>query len=208
MVVLGNYAERTDVQTPILGTREGAFRAVLERLKGDVTKVATAATHGLSLQTMQALVRLMAATRPQHVMRSTLVPVALRREYDATTERLWETRIFERALTGAEKEQLQQPIGEGGFSAGGVTAKAAAAFLTGALSAIKTVHREAGTNNVESLRRNHPAFTDELDRATAELAVDTALRTPTLWRADRPLNLKGQQTVWTRAIYAQRRKRP
>ena len=48
---------------------------------------------GLSFQSTQALARLLAATKPQHLLRSTLISKELRDRFDAVTVRVWEVAI-------------------------------------------------------------------------------------------------------------------
>eukprot|EP00969_Alexandrium_andersonii_P182563 8066490-Alexandrium_andersonii.AAC.1 len=93
MTILGNHAERTGDVMPILGRQAAAFEAVMRKVEHDVDRILELSRHGLSLQTAQVLIRTLAATKPQHVMRSALIPVEQRQRFDAITEKVWERTV-------------------------------------------------------------------------------------------------------------------
>ncbi|CAK0898926.1 unnamed protein product, partial [Prorocentrum cordatum] len=211
MTILGNQAERTGDSMPVLGTQESEFDVIIGKVARDVDRILDLQRHGLSLQTAQVLSRTLAATKPQYVMRSTLVSEEGRARFEAVTAKVWERTVAaawdDGQLTPAMRVQLQLPLSAGGFAAGGVLDRAPAAFLAGTLAALQEVHKELGTTTVEHLRRQHPKLIADVEQATAEPVAGTGSRVPALWQADRQRNLRGRQQERTKAMQAQRRQR-
>ena len=212
MTILGNQADRMDMHMPRLSRSPAAQSVAFTELTGkvemQVDRLIDLTHHGLSLQTAQSLARLIAATKPQYIMRSTLIPVEQRRAFDDVTAKIWLQRVFAgtpAATNPLVKEQLQVPIATGGFSAGGVMERAPAAFVCGTLTAITEIHQAAGTRNIEALRRVHPKLVGDLEGATKELKQGTGYRSVEGWKVDRPMTLKGKQREWTAKMIEKRR---
>ena len=93
MTILGNQAERAGDFMPVLGTQESAFDVIIGKVAHDVDRILDLQRHGLSLQTAQVLSRTLAATKPQYVMRSTLVSEEGRARFEAVTAKLWERTV-------------------------------------------------------------------------------------------------------------------
>ncbi|MCP4451464.1 MAG: hypothetical protein GY809_08385 [Planctomycetes bacterium] len=180
-----------------IGTEESAaFQEMLETVERQVDRIIHICEHGLSRQTAQSLTRLIAATKPQYIMRSTLIPISQRKKFDDATIKIWVTKIFAGTPAADDPqvhEQLQIPIPMGGYGAGGVMQKAPAAFLTGTIAAMAEIHKAAGTIGVDGLRRVHPRLIQQLESATQEVKNGTGFRSVDGWMVDRPMSLKGKQ---------------
>ena len=204
LTILGNQAERTDMHPPRLESnhteRSTAFADLIVKVEKQVDRIIDLTQYGLSLQTAQALARLIAATKPQYIMRSTLIPMSQRQAFDEVTVKIWTQKVFRGTPAASDplvKEQLQLPIALGGFSAGGIALKAPAAFISGTVAALPEIHQAAGTTGVDGLRRVHPKLVAEMERATAELKEGTGYRSVEGWMVDRPMALKGKQREWS-----------
>ena len=200
-----------DMHMPQLGrdpNRSAAFEELTKKVEAQVDRLIELTRHGLSMQTAQALTRLIAATKPQYIMRSTLIPVGQRQAFDDVTAKIWIERVFAgtpAATNPLVKEQLQLPIAGSGFAAGGVMLRAPAAFVSGTLSAMTEIHQAAGTSGTEALRRVHPKLVADLESATAEIKEGTGYLSVEGWKVDRPMALKGKQREWTTKM-AEKRK--
>ena len=88
LTILGNQAERTDMHPPRLEATDkeesAAFEEMLETVERQVDRIIHLCEHVLTIQTAQSLTRLIAATKPQYIMRSTLIPISQRKK---TTKR-------------------------------------------------------------------------------------------------------------------------
>lgn len=163
MTILGNQADRADVHPPRLeakGSEESsAFRELIVKVEWKADKIVELRQHGVSLQTAQALSRLIAATRPQYIMRSTLIPMDQRKMFDRVTIKIWVMKVFAGTPAASDPlvhEHLHLPIAWGGVSAGGIVQKAPAGFISGTVAELPEIHRAAKTNGVDGPQRVHP----------------------------------------------------
>ena len=206
MQILGNVTDRYDgfLSAPAFGGDTEAFRAALDRVMAAHEKLWGLAQHGLPVHIDQALARTVAHSAAQHVLRSSRVPADLAEAYDRAVEEIW-CRIVGENLDAGRREQLQQPVAAGGFSAGGVTHRADAAFILGAMSAMPEMKAAAGVTTVEALRPIIPRVLADLDIATEALRDKGAPAAATAWRRDQSLQTKGRQKEWSGTVQAVRR---
>ena len=212
MTILGNQAERTDMHPPRLGdgstATSAAFKELTDRVNQQIDVLIELTHHGLTFHTAQAITRLIAVTKPQHLMRSALIPVEQRKAFDEVTMNIWTQRIFAGSPAADDPlvhEQLRLPIRMGGFSTGSVLDRAPAAFVIGTVQSMTEIHQAAQTTGAEALRRVHPVLVQDLDRATKELQDATGLKSVEGWKVDRPMVLKGKQKEWTTKMAEKRR---
>ena len=207
--LLGHATERSagELQTTILGDACGSFEGVLKKLRSALARLWTLHVDGgLSMQSTQALGRLAANSMPQHVLRGTTVTDAQRATYDEIVNRFWSKLLGEPAgLDVARATQLHLPLREGGFSAGGVTHRADAAFLAGTLGALDEIKWSAGVATVAQLRSVCPNLCNAMDTTTTTLMNAGAYGDLTLWQSDQPQPSKGGQRKWTRGLQAMSR---
>ena len=149
----------------------------------------------------------MASSKPQHVLCSTHVTTEQAEKYDRVAEKIWD-RIL--APTGGfsleQRMQLHLPIQEGGFSVGGTSLRAEAAYVAGNMAAWGEIQAAAGAVGVEALQRLTPSIVEALDKASTNVATAAGAPEALQWRTDRPMATKGKQKEWTRAIAAKMKK--
>ena len=87
----------------------------------------------------------------------------------------------------------------GGHSSGSANMRAAAAFLSGALTAISDVTEAAGTATLEELRTEWPQLTRDMEKASKDLE-ELGVTDPDLisWEASQRAKTKGLQRKWAR----------
>ena len=206
--ILGNTVDRSagDLVPPQLGDGAAAFTLAMERVIKGMEQIWALHQHGLSRQSAQGLARVLASTKPQHVLRSTRVSDAQAEAYDRVAEKIWE-KILEPigGFTREQRLQLHLPIQEGGFSVGGASARADAAYVLGNMAAWPEVLEAAEATGAESLRQLAPSIVEALEEASTRLATNVGAPEALRWRTDRPMTTKGKQREWTRAITAKKK---
>ena len=163
MQILGNTVERSS--GPEFGNGSHAFDVVTEKVIKGLEQLWALHQHGLSAQSAQALARVLASTKPQHVLRSTRVTKEQAEKYDRVAEKIWDRILAPKnGLSNEQRMQLHLPIQEGGFSVGGASLRAEAAYVAGNMAAWSEIQAAAGAVGVEALQRLTPPIVDALDK--------------------------------------------
>ena len=200
--LLGNTVARSDgrLHVAALGDKCGAFRKVTHAVQSTLERLRLLHENGLPLQTTQALARLVAQSRPQHVIRGSRVPSEFVHQFDNMIERFWHYIAAKPQLNRFQRVQLHLPLRDGGLAAGGIEVRAEAAFLAGSTSSLTEVKRCTGLCTVNQLQQAWPARLTEMNDATALLVQRGAGDSVNLWQSDQPCSSAKPQKEWTSGV--------
>ena len=205
--MLGHTLERDPelFRPPVLGDTAGGWHAMSVKVGTHFEKLlALRREGGLPAHLTQHLLRLVATTVPQHLLRGSWVPDSMTAAFDTATLAAWTELLSPPTpLTPAQVQQLWLPTKLGGFSAGSSQLRADAAFYTGCMAALDEVQTALGASTAAELEQRAPSFTAPLRAVSAKLQAKGVDGDLGAWAVDRPWPAKGLQKRLTQQVAEQ-----
>ena len=199
--VLGHTAEREDLLVDRAGLGElsdTAWARSSSRLDVILTELTNLTHAGLSKQSAQAILRVWAASIPQHVMRGSLVRDDLLKNMDGKLEEWWAKLLAEQSMPQLSRQQLHLPLNMGGAALGGLQMRGPAAYLAGAMQTHGVIAKKVGLSTLEQLHHAMPALHLDAEAAAQRLEDFGVKGDLKGWLRGKRCNAKGAQKRWMR----------
>ena len=202
--VLGHTAEREDLLVDRVGLGESselAWSRSSSKLDVILTELALLTHVGLSKQSAQAILRVWAASVPQHIMRGSLVGDDLLTNMDEKLENWWAKLLEEQSMPVPSRQQLHLPLSMGGAALGGLQMRGPAAYLAGAMQTHGAIAKKTGQSTLEQLHQAMAKLRDDAEGAAQRLehfGVKGDLRG---WLRGKSCKAKGAQKRWMQQAF-------